>query len=51
MTDLKMVVTRYRQRPTDHQEPGEADPLERWSINILLRVHRNVFRCETNIES
>ena len=30
MTDLKTVVTRYRQRPPDHQDPGEADPLERW---------------------
>lgn len=36
MNDLKKVVTKYRQRPPDHQEAGENDPLE---------------RCESNIES
>ena len=52
MTDLKMVVTRYRQRPPNHQEPGEADPLERWMIkNSFLFAHKMVFRCESNIES
>ena len=35
MNDLKMVVTKYRQRP-DHQEAGEADPLERWELNFLF---------------
>ena len=29
MNDLKMVVTKYRQRPPDPQEQGETDPLER----------------------
>ena len=44
MTDLKMVVTRYRQRPPAHQEAGEADPLERWIIkNYFLSAHKMSF--------
>ena len=35
MNDLKMVVTKYRQRPPDQQDAGETDPLERWNFIFL----------------